>query len=72
VRFKRNAYYGRLGKLNFTMEQHKMNNLTDQTDFQLAMIFKAAKVLEAEGYGGIPAVDQLVEDAKAEVLRRES
>ena len=72
VRFKRNAYYGRLGKLNFTMEQHKMNNLTDQTDFQLAMIFKAAKVLEAEGYGGIPAFDQLVEDAKAEVLRRES
>ena len=24
VRFKRNAYIGRLGKLNFTMEQHKM------------------------------------------------
>ncbi len=49
-----------------------MNDLTDQTDFQLAMIFKAAEKLEAEGYGGIPAVDQLVEDAKEEVLRRET
>ena len=47
-----------------------MNDLRNETDTQLANIFKCADVLAAAGYGGIRAVDQLVKDAKDEALRR--
>ena len=47
-----------------------MNDLRNETDLQLAKIFEAADVLAAAGYGGIPEVLQLVQDAKGEALRR--
>ena len=51
-------------------KEKSMNDLRNETDLQLAKIFEAADVLAAAGYGGIPEVDQLVQDAKGEALRR--